>query len=44
MFSARIISEKAKMLVIEGNCIDEEGRGIASSSSKCIKEVQYGKM
>lgn len=36
-FSAKIISEKRKMLIIEGGCEDEEGRKIASSSSKCIK-------
>jgi len=36
-FSARIISEKTKLLTIEAFCKDEEDRDIASASSKCIK-------
>ncbi len=36
-FSARIISEKSKLLIIEGRCMDGEGKEIALSSSKCIK-------
>lgn len=37
IFSAKIISEKTKILIIEGSCKNEKGRQIAASSSKCVK-------
>jgi acyl-coenzyme A thioesterase PaaI-like protein len=37
IFSARLASEKGKLLMIEGECHDEDNTKIASSSSKCIK-------
>ena len=37
VFSSRIVSDKKKLLETEGECIDEEGRVIARSSSKCVK-------
>ncbi|MFC1624697.1 PaaI family thioesterase [Candidatus Omnitrophota bacterium] len=36
-FSAKIVSEKSRMLMIEGECKDKEGKRIAVSTSKCIK-------
>lgn len=37
IFSATVISERKKILIVEGTCKDEESKGIAFSSSKCIK-------
>lgn len=37
LFSAKIVSEKPRMLIINGKCEDTEGRRIASSSSKCVR-------
>lgn len=37
VFSAKIVSEKTKMLAVEGECRDEDGKQIALSSSKCIR-------
>ena len=37
IFSAKIITEKTKMIIAEGYCKDESGQEIARSSSKCIK-------
>ena len=36
-FSAKIKSDNAKMLIMEGDCIDEKGKRIATSTSKCVK-------
>jgi len=36
-FTAKITSEKAKLLIIEGGCLDENNQKIASSTSKCLK-------
>lgn len=36
-FSSKIKAEKKRLLEAEGECIDEEGKVIARSSSKCIK-------
>lgn len=35
--SAEIISEKTRMLLVEGKCTDEEGKTIATASAKCVK-------
>lgn len=37
LFTARIISEKGKLLIVEGECLDEQSQKIASSGSKCLK-------
>ena len=36
-FTSKIISEKGKLLIIEGECLDENSQKIASSTSKCMK-------
>ncbi|MBU1148367.1 MAG: PaaI family thioesterase [Candidatus Omnitrophica bacterium] len=36
-FTSRIISEKGRLLMIEGKCLDEDDQKIATSSSKCMK-------
>lgn len=36
-FTAKITSEKGKLLIIEGECLDENNQKIASSISKCLK-------
>ncbi|MFC1621296.1 PaaI family thioesterase [Candidatus Omnitrophota bacterium] len=36
-FTAKVISEKGKLLIVEGECFDENNQKIASSSSKCMK-------
>ena len=37
LFSSRIVSEKGRMLIIEGDCREEGGERIATSFSKCLK-------
>ena len=37
-FSAKIKSEKSKMLIVEGECKNEKGEVVALASSKCIKK------
>ncbi|MFH1854212.1 MAG: PaaI family thioesterase [Candidatus Omnitrophota bacterium] len=37
IFSAKIVSEKTKMLLVDGVCRDEGGKKVAFSSAKCIK-------
>ena len=41
-FTAKIISEKGKLLIIEGECLDEHNQKIASSIAKCIKISREG--
>lgn len=36
IFSAKIVSEKPRIVMLEGECRDEDGKPIAASSSKCI--------
>jgi len=36
-FKAKITSEKGRLLIIEGECLDENNQKIASSTSKCLK-------
>ena len=36
-FSAKMISEKGKLIIIESLCRNGEGKNIASASSKCVK-------
>lgn len=37
LFSTKIVSEKTKMLVIEGACRDTGGKDVAFSSAKCVR-------
>ncbi|MFH1478742.1 MAG: PaaI family thioesterase [Candidatus Omnitrophota bacterium] len=39
LFSAKIISEKNRILNINGECKDTSGKKIATSSSKCVKMI-----
>lgn len=36
-FSAKMISEKGRLIIIEGLCRDEGAKNIATASSKCVK-------
>ena len=37
MFSAKMTSEKGRLIIIESLCRNKEGKNIASASSKCVK-------
>ena len=37
IFKAKITSEKGRLIIIEGECLDENNQKLASSTSKCLK-------
>ncbi|MFH1782822.1 MAG: PaaI family thioesterase [Candidatus Omnitrophota bacterium] len=37
IFRAYIVSSKKNLLMVDGECLDEKGKPVATSSSKCVK-------